>query len=125
MRQCVKLMAAAQVKIIRYVKIQSAVNPYDPQWELYLEARMGWQMSQTLGGRRWTDYLWKRQEGRCGVCGQPLRLAEEECQIRHRIWRSRGGLDTADNRELLHANCHRQIHAQERQTQAAASREGR
>jgi RNA-directed DNA polymerase len=121
----IKLMTAAQVKIIRYVKIQSAVNPYDPQWELYLEARMGWQLRQTLAGRRWIDYLWKRQEGRCRVCGQPLRMAEEDCQIHHRIWRSRGGPDTADNMELLHANCHRQIHVQERRTQAAASRKGR
>ena len=35
----IQLMAAAKVKIIRYVKIRSAVNPYDPKWELYLEAR--------------------------------------------------------------------------------------
>ena len=41
----IQLMAAATVKIIRYVKIRSAVNPYDPQWELYLEARWGWQLS--------------------------------------------------------------------------------
>ena len=44
----IQLMAAAKVKIIRYVKIRSAVNPYDPKWELYLEARMGWQLTQTL-----------------------------------------------------------------------------
>ena len=121
----IQLMAAARVKIIRYVKIRSAVNPYDPKWELYLEARLGWQLAQTLGGRSRIEYLWKEQEGRCVVCGQPLRIAEDDCQIHHRIWRSRGGLDTADNMELLHANCHRQIHVQEGRTKAAASREGR
>jgi RNA-directed DNA polymerase len=121
----IELMVAAQVKIIRYVKIRSAVNPYDPEWELYLEARLGWQLTQTLAGRSRIEYLWKEQEGRCRVCGQPLRIAEEDCQIHHRIWRSRGGSDTADNMELLHANCHRQIHVQERRTKAAASREGR
>ena len=121
----IQLMAAAKVKIIRYVKIRSAVNPYDPKWELYLEARLGWQLTQTLTGRSRIEYLWKEQKGRCVVCGQPLRLAEEDCQIHHRIWRSRGGPDTADNMELLHANCHRQIHVQERRTEAAASREGR
>ena len=42
-----------------------------------------------------------------------------------RIWRSRGGQDTADNMELFHVNCHRQIHVQEERTKAAASREGR
>jgi RNA-directed DNA polymerase len=121
----IQLMAAAKVKIIRYVKIRSAVNPYDPTWELYLEARWGWQLAQTLAGRSRIEYLWKRQEGRCRICGQPLRIAEEDCQIHHQIWRSRGGPDTTDNMELFHANCHRQIHVQERRTKAAASREGR
>jgi RNA-directed DNA polymerase len=121
----IQLMVAAQVKIIRYVKIRSAVNPYDPEWELYLEARLGWQLTQTRAGRSRIESLWKEQEGRCRVCGQPLRIAEEDCQIHHRIWRSRGGPDPADNTELLHANCHRQIHVQERRTKAAASREGR
>jgi RNA-directed DNA polymerase len=121
----IQLMAAAQVKIIHYVKIRSDVNPYDPEWELYLEARWGWQLAQTRTGRSRIEFLWKTQEGRCVVCGQPLRTAEEDCHIHHRIWRSQGGPDTADNLELLHANCHRQIHVQERPTKAAASREGR
>jgi RNA-directed DNA polymerase len=121
----IQLMEAARVRIIRYVKIRSAVNPYDPEWELYLEARLGWQLAQTLAGRSRIEYLWKGQEGRCVVCGQPLRIAEEDCEIHHRIWRSRGGPDTADNMELLHANCHRQIHARDELTETAASREGR
>jgi RNA-directed DNA polymerase len=114
----IQLMSAAQVKIIRYVKIRSAVNPYDPQWELYLEARWGWQLAQTRTGRRQIEYLWKKQKGRCMACGQPLRLAEEDCQIHHRIWRSRGGQDTSDNMKLFHANCHRQIHVQEGRTRS-------
>jgi RNA-directed DNA polymerase len=121
----IQLMAATSVKILRYVKIRSAVNPYDPEWELYLEARWGWQLAQTRKGRSRIEFLWKVQEGRCVVCGQPLRIAEEDCQIHHRIWRSQGGPDTADNLELLHANCHRQIHVREQRTKAAASRQGR
>jgi RNA-directed DNA polymerase len=121
----IQLMAAARVKIIRYVKIRSAVNPYDPQWELYLEARWGWQLAQTRTGHRQIEYLWKKQKGRCGACGQPLRLTEEDCHIHHRIRRSQGGQDTGNNMELLHANCHRQIHVPEERTKAAASREGR
>ena len=118
-------MTAAKVRIIRYVKIRSAVNPYDPQWELYLEARWGWQLAQTRTGRSRIEYLWKGQEGRCRICGQPLRLAEEDCQIHHRDGRNRNGPDAAGDLELLHANCHRQIHVQEARTKAAASREGR
>lgn len=112
----IQLMTAAKVRIIRYVKIQSAVNPYDPKWELYLEARWGRQLAQTLAGCSRIHSLWKAQKGRCRVCGQLLRIAEEDCQIHHRIGRSRGGPDTMDNMELLHANCHRQIHVQEGQT---------
>ena len=121
----IQLMAAAKVRIIRYVKIRSEVNPYDPKWELYLEARLGWQLAQTRSGNSRVEYLWKEQGGRCTICGQPLRVAEEDCEIHHRIWRSRGGPETAENMELLHVNCHRQIHVQERRTEAAASREGR
>ena len=65
------------------------LNPHDPKWELYLEARLGWQLAQTLAGCGRIEYLWKEQEGRCVVCGQPLRIARD-CQIHHRIWRSRG-----------------------------------
>src|SRR3954465_9128194 len=114
-----------QARIVKAVKIRSAVNPYDPKWELYLEARLGRQMAQTRSGNSRVEYLWKEQGGRCTICGQPLRVAEEDCEIHHRIWRSRGRLETAENMELLHANCHRQIHVQERRTEAAASREGR
>jgi RNA-directed DNA polymerase len=121
----IELMNAATVRIIRYVKIRSAANPYDPEWELYLEARWVWQLNQTLAGRSRIEYLWREQQGRCVVCDQPLLLTEGDCNIHHRIWRSRGGADTTDNLELLHANCHRQIHVQEGRTKATASREGR
>jgi RNA-directed DNA polymerase len=121
----IQLMEAAKVRIIRDVKIRCDVNAYDPRWELYLEARLGWQLSQTLAGCGRIEYLWKEQEGRCVVCSQLPRIAEEDVHIHDRIWRSRVGPDTADNLELLHVNCHRQIHVQERQTKAAASCEGR
>src|SRR3954452_23723741 len=76
----IQLMNAASVRIIRYVKIRSAVNPYDPQWELYLEARMGWQLTQTLAGHSRIEFLRKKQEGRCVVCGQPLQIGADDCQ---------------------------------------------
>jgi RNA-directed DNA polymerase len=107
----IQLMEAAKVRIVRQVKIRSEVNPYDPAWELYLEARLVWKLEQTLAGRGRIEYLWKEQRGRCLVCKQALRVAEETWHIHHRIWRSLGGPDTADNLELLHANCHRQVHA--------------
>jgi RNA-directed DNA polymerase len=110
----IALMSAARVRIIEHVKIRKDVNPYDPKWELYLEERMGWKMEQTLAGHGRVEYLWKEQEGRCVVCGQPLRLEDGVWNIHHRIWRCHGGKGTSENLELLHANCHRQIHARKK-----------
>jgi HNH endonuclease len=70
-----------------------------------------------------SEGIWGRKGSGVKLLGG--RPAEEYLYIHHRIWRSRGGPDTADNLELLHANCHRQIQVQERLTKAAASCKGR
>ncbi len=108
----IRLMQAAGVKILRWTKIRSAANPYDPEWELYLEERSAWKLTHTLTGRGRIEYLWKGQGGRCVMCGQLLQAEDQPWHIHHRIWRSRGGGETYDNLELLHAHCHRQIHSQ-------------
>jgi len=107
----IRLMKAAGVKTLRWVKIRSEANPYDPTWELYLEARLAWKMSHTLAGRGRIEYLWKGQGGRCLACGQPLQETDRPWHLHHRVWRCLGGATTCDNLELLHANCHRQLHA--------------
>jgi RNA-directed DNA polymerase len=122
----IRLMRASGAKVLRWRKIRSAANPYDPEWELYLEERSVWKLTHTLAGRGRLEYLWKEQEGRCVVCGQVLRPEEQPWHIHHRVWRSRGGQETCDNLELWHANCHRQIHTtRELLTDSAASCEGR
>ena len=75
----------------RWVKIRSAANPYDPEWELYLEQRMAWKLTHTLAGQGRIEYLWKEQQGRCVVCGQALWIEEQPWHIHHRVWRSQGG----------------------------------
>jgi RNA-directed DNA polymerase len=107
----IQLMQAAKVKVFRWQKIRSDANPYDPAWEPYLEERECWKWTHTLAKRGRIDYLWKEQGGKCVVCGQRLREEAEPWHVHHRVWRCRGGGDTYDNLELLHANCHRQIHA--------------
>ena len=122
----IQLMNAAGVQILRWVKIRSAANPYDPEWELYLEERLAWKLNHTLAGRGRIEYLWKEQQGCCVVCGQALHTEEQPWHIHHRVWRSRGGQETCDNLEVLHANCHRQVHAKsESLKNQAASCEGR
>ncbi len=106
----IALLEASRVAIRRFVKIRSDANPYDPEWELYLEERLYWQLEGTLAGRGRIAYLWKVQGGRCVCCGQALRPSEKPWHIHHRQWRSHGGADTVDNLELVHDHCHRQIH---------------
>jgi RNA-directed DNA polymerase len=110
----IRLMQAAGVKALRWVKIRSEANPYEPAWELYLEGRAAWKLGHTLAGRGRLDYLWKEQGGRCLVCRQRLQIEEQPWHIHHRVWRCLGGRGTFDNLELLHANCHRQVHARKR-----------
>ena len=108
----VSLMEAAKVSIREWGKIRSEAHPYDPSWELYLEARQRWKREQTLAGRKRIAYLWEDQGGRCVVCRQPLLVeASAWWHLHPRRWRSHGGADTADNLELLHAPCHRQLPA--------------
>ena len=60
------------------------------------------------------------------VCGQALRIEEQPWHIHHRVWRSQGGQETCDNLDMLHANCHRQIHSKKESLKdQAASCKGR
>jgi RNA-directed DNA polymerase len=68
-------------------------------------------MEDTLKGKRWLLYLWKEQNGLCPVCGQKITKITG-WQSHHILWRSKGGSDAAENRMLLHPNCHQQIHSQ-------------
>ena len=87
-------------------------NPYDPAWETYFEHRRGVKMEAILKGRRTLLYLWKRQDGLCPRCNQPI-TSITGWHSHHVIWKSRGGSDEAANRVLLHPTCHRQLHCRE------------
>jgi len=105
------LCRAGDVPIQRHVKIKGAANPYDPQWEVYFEERLRVKMTHALTGRRQLLYLWKQQDGLCPVCHQKItRLTG--WHNHHIVWRTYGGRDRADNRVLLHPNCHKQVHSQ-------------
>ena len=105
------LMSTASIPIKRQVKVQGKANPYDPAWESYYEKRLDVHMEGTLKGKRWLRHLWKEQNGLCPVCNHKITKITG-WHSHHILWKSRGGPDTAENRVLLHPNCHQQIHSQ-------------
>lgn len=97
-------------KVRRHVKVKAEANPYDPSWDGYFEERLGRKMAQTLMGRRKLLWLWQRQAGDCPRCHQKITL-RTGWHVHHRVWKCFGGTDRPSNLELLHPNCHRQLHA--------------
>jgi RNA-directed DNA polymerase len=105
------LICASHVPARRHVKVRGEANPFDPEWEIYFEHRLGVKMVERLKGRRQLLRLWKEQDGICPICNE--RITELTGWHNHHItWRSLGGTDTYDNRVLLHPNCHRLVHSQ-------------
>ena len=88
----------------------SAWNPYDPAWEIYLEERLGVKMEKTLQGTRTMAHLWKEQDGKCPIWTQPITQLTG-WHNHHIVYKTMGGTDKAENRVLIHPNCHRQVHA--------------
>src|SRR5260370_33109437 len=64
-KKLVHLRRAFDVKIQRHTSIQGEANPFDPDWEVYFEKRLGVKMAQNLAGRRQLRHLWEEQNGRC------------------------------------------------------------
>jgi RNA-directed DNA polymerase len=110
-RQDVRLFHASDMPIRRHTKIKGDANPYDPEWESSFEARWGLRMAHHLKGRRPLLRLWKEQEGLCAVCHQRITQLTG-WHSHHLVWRTHGGSDRAENRVLLHPNCHAQVHSQ-------------
>jgi RNA-directed DNA polymerase len=110
-RKAYYLFKASKMPIKRYTKLKADANPYDPQWEVYFEHRLGVKMEANLRGRRHLLQLWKAQEGICPICSQKITTLTG-WHNHHIVWRSHGGSDRTENHVLLHPNCHRQVHSQ-------------
>ena len=106
-----RLLQIASIPIVRHVKVKGEANPYDPAWEEYFEKRLDVKMANDLKGKRTLLYLWQEQEGICPVCHQKITKLTG-WHSHHIVWKMHGGVDGAENRVLLHPNCHRQVHSQ-------------
>jgi RNA-directed DNA polymerase len=106
----VHLRRAFDVKIQRHTPIQGVANPFDLAWETYFEKRLDVKTERNLTGKRRLLHLWKEQQGLCPMCNQKITKITG-WHSHHLIWRSKGGTDQAENRVLLHPNCHMQLHS--------------
>jgi RNA-directed DNA polymerase len=97
----------SKVPIRRHVKIRAGCNPYDREWEEYVEQRWR-QLARNVMTRKVVT-LWMRQEGKCPWCKGALDL--DNLHIHHIVFICNGGDNTLMNLQLVHDVCHRQIHA--------------
>ncbi len=112
-KRSVSLVKASDTMIKRHVKIKGTANPYDPEFETYFEERLGLSMKENLRGNNRLKVLWYAQDGLCPNCGEKI-TKDTGWNLHHVLPKAQGGEDKMANLELLHPNCHRQHHSQER-----------
>jgi hypothetical protein len=66
------LLKEADTPIRRHIKIKAGANPHDPKWEPYFEARWGKKMMNSPRGRVKLYRVWRRQDGLCPTCQEPI-----------------------------------------------------
>lgn len=84
----------------RYVKVQNTRSPFDGDW-VYWSKRMS--NNPTVPKKVVT--LLREQKGKCTYCNSYL-ASGDKMEIDHIIPRIKGGKNTLDNLQLLHAHCH-------------------
>jgi len=97
--------------ICRHVKIRAEAHPYDMNYELYFEERHTSKVEGDITVSKGKKSLWKAQGGKCPVCQGNLEM--NKWNEHHVIPRLLGGSDNLTNLQLLHPNCHRQLHSQD------------
>ncbi len=109
----VQLVKASDTPIRRHRKIQGNANPFDPAMEQYFETLIGLRMTDSLRERKLLRMLWRNQGGCCPICRQRI-TKDTGWHCHHKIRRIHGGKRTSANLVMLHANCHRQVHHQDK-----------
>ena len=117
-----KLYWTTDTPIRRHVKIKAEAHPYNMAWESYFEERKFQKVNDdlTLYGR--VKKLWQVQKGKCPICKEDF-TKETWWHIHHVIPKLQGGKDILSNLQLLHPNCHRQLHSQDRKCVTAPAQQ--
>ena len=93
------------------LKVQGEANPYDPAYETYFEDREGSHMLDTFRGTTTLRFLWTEQRGLCAVCNIKITRITG-WRLHHCVPLVKGGSKSAENRVLLHPECHDRVHRQ-------------
>ncbi|PIA98514.1 MULTISPECIES: group II intron reverse transcriptase/maturase [Streptomyces] len=117
----------AWTKIERHVLVAGGNSPDDPALVEYWNKRRRKRMPATES--KWILTLASRQKGLCVRCGQDLiegagydpddvndwakwfSANMRGLHVHHKVYRSHGGSNDRDNLEVIHTQCHRQLHA--------------
>ena len=105
----VRLLLARDTPIRRHVKVKSEANPYDLAYETYFEKREADHMQVTFQGSRFLRFLWYEQHGLCLVCNTKITCLSG-WHLHYCVPRLKGGSTSAQNRVLLHPECHDKVH---------------
>jgi RNA-directed DNA polymerase len=103
------LRPARRTPIKRHVKVKGDANPYDPADAAYFEQREAAHMQDTFRGTRTLRFLWHEQRGLCPVCNTKITRITG-WRLHHCVSRVMGGSQSAENRVLLHPECHDRVH---------------
>jgi len=113
-KQSRRLYKLADTAIVRHKRLPGEYQPYDAEHELKWEALRVQRMQHKLRYRREILSIFRRQQGKCALCGYAISKATG-WHDHHVIRRVDGGPDTLRNRVLLHPNCHSLVHSQHKQ----------
>lgn len=105
----IRLRLASDTPIRRHVKVRSDANPYDPAYESYFEKREAEHMLDTFRGSRFLRFLWHEQRGICPVCNMSMTRVTG-WRMHYCVPKTLGGSTSAENRVLLHPDCHHRVH---------------
>ncbi|MBB3101943.1 group II intron reverse transcriptase/maturase [Azomonas macrocytogenes] len=109
-----RLYVLADTAIVRHKRLPGGYQPYDAAQELTWEKLRIQRMQHKLRYRGQILWLFRRQQGKCALCGQAI-SKETGWHDHHVIRRVDGGPDKLSNRVLLHPNCHALVHSQKKQ----------
>jgi RNA-directed DNA polymerase len=105
------LYHAINTPIKRHIKVKGEANPYDPEYETYFEDREGSHTLDTFRGTQTLRFLWMEQRGLCAVCNLKITRITG-WRLHHCVPLVKGGSKSAENRVLLHPECHDRVHRQ-------------